>query len=259
MYQWFRISVSVFLWMLVLLSMKFGIPYIVETLKLQEDRNHHQVWASCILLAFLVLIITLYFLCKSRSRYHDANATIDYYYNSVLVIFFLFFSCIINSFIAYFCDTRSNNRLKSSSCIYPCENLKCARILTYLTIGLVFNALHLLILCGYAIILALVASPFHAMPLLLLYLFCIYMFVITVSESMKGNIRTRVFISLLNCFLSGLLIYSYFIMVTLIGEYSKDEGLWSVAVGLLPTSIHILVGIFIREVVCFLSSKDKKD
>ena len=198
-----------------------------------------------------------------KNQYDKTSVAADYKINFELAFVFLCSSFFLNFVVACVYDIIAscfNCQLELSSCICPCENQTIARIVTYLIIGLVFNALHLLIPCSYTILLALVASPFHAMPVLLLYLSCIYMFVITVSESMKkGNCICVVIIILMNCVLSVLLIVSYFIMVTLIGEYSKDEGLQSVVGGLLPTSINILLGYFIREVVYFLSPKDKID
>ena len=249
------------------LSTIFGVPYILlvhlKHLKLQKHPNRHQVWASCILLTFLVPIVTYVAYISCKNQYDKTSVAADYKINFELAFVFLCFSFFLNFVVACVYDSIANCfncQLELSSCICPCENRTIARIVTYLIIGLVFNALHLLIPCSYTILLALVASPFHAMPVLLLYLSCIYMFVITVSESMKkGNCICVVIIILMNCVLSVLLIVSYFIMVTLIGEYSKDEGLQSVVGGLLPTSINILLGYFIREVVYFLSPKDKID
>ena len=273
-YQLFRIQVSVVLWTLAVLSVIVGIPYILfvrlKALKLQEHSNRHQVWASCILLTFIVLSITFRFWYISYDRYYEASATADFKVNYVLVVVMLPSSFLLCSIVACFCDTicghfgcfdcYNNCKLELSSCICPCKKPWIARILTYMIIGLVFNALHLLILCGYAIMLAIVASPFHAMPVLLLYLSCIYMFVITVSESMKKSICVSLTIVVpTNAILSVLIIWSYFTMVAMIGEYSKDEGLWSVVGGFLPVLINILLGYFIREIVNLLSPKVKID
>ena len=265
-YRDFRIMVSIVLWVLVFVSTLFGIPYIMfvqlKALKLPEHSNRHQVWASCILLAILVPLITGYFIYVSQNRYYEASAAADFRNNYKLTVVFLVLSFFFNFAFAYFYDfiaSCCNYQLELDICICKCETLKIARLLTCTIIGLVFNALHLLTLCGYAIILAIVASPFHAMPVLLLYLSCIYVFVITVSESMKKSCICLIIVLLMNIILSVLIILLYFIMVTLIGEYSKEEGLWSEVGGILPISLHILLGYFIREIINLLSLKVKTD
>ena len=253
------------MFILVILS-TIRIPYVIEHLKALEIQKHpnlHEIWASCILLILIVPTVTLYFLSISRIRYYEANIAADVVFYYVTVQFFLVTSFFINFIVSRWYD---RCQLELSSCIKVCSfncpynTLKASRLLTYIIVGLVFNALHLLIPCGYAIVLAIVASPFHAMPVLLLYLSCIYVFVITVSDSLKKKKRICVIIVLVvNVILSILLILSYFIMVTLIGEYSRDEGLFSVVGGLLPVSLNILLGYFIREIVNMLFSRVNTD
>ena len=199
----------------------------------------------------------IYFLYASQWKYYGISATNDFMFNYMVVVFVVPSSCVTYSFITLLFD---RFRLELNSCITECPSLIASQLLTYFVIGVFFNAVLLLILCGYTIILAVVASPFHAVLVLILYLFWIYVFVKTVSDSMKkGRYKCVIIAIILNIILSVLMISSYFIMVTLIGEYNQDEGLWSVVGGLLPVSLNILLGYFIREIVNLLPSKVKND
>ena len=259
MYQTFRVLVSVVLGTLMFLSVIFGMPYISFVhLEILESQKCSKVWAACILLTIIVLLISMYFWFISNNRYYEASVTTDFRVNYKLVKFMLFSSFILSFSVAWVCVI---GHFDICSRRFQCKTPTIARIRTCVIVGLVFNALHVLILCGYAILLAIVASPFHAVPVLLLYLSCICVFVITVSDSInKCDLICVIIVILINVILWGLIIWAYFIMVTLIGEYSKDEeGLWSVIGGFIPALINILLGYFIREIINLLSPKDQTE